>query len=283
VTDSDLVLSDVRHGVATLTLHAPERRNAWSVEMEHRYFELLDRAAADDDVRAIVLTGAGGSFCPGLDTSRLAAGAAGGGLQLAGRRSQHHALTIPKPMIAAINGACAGIGLVQALVCDVRFVAKGARLSTAYARRGLPAEYGMSWLLPRLVGTERALDLLLSARTFTGEEAVVLGLASRLCEPDEVLPAAVAYAHDLARLCSPRSMAVIRRQVWGDLSRGYSEANGVWLDAMLRGNADNPDFVEGVASFVERREPRFAPLPADLPLPGLPPFHPQDPSDERAL
>jgi enoyl-CoA hydratase/carnithine racemase len=282
VTGSDLVLSDVRDGVATLTLHAPERRNAWSLEMEHRYFELLDGAAADDDVRAIVLTGAGTSFCPGLDTSRLAAGAAGGGLQLAGRRSQHFALTVPKPMIAAINGACAGIGLVQALVCDVRFVSKGARLSTAYARRGLPAEYGMSWLLPRLIGTERALDLLLSARTFTGEEAVALGVASRLCEPDDVLPAAVAYAQELARFCSPRSMAVIRRQVWGDLSRDYSDANAVWLDAMRHGNVDNPDFVEGVESFVERREPRFAPLPADLLLPELPLFHSQGPTAEGA-
>jgi enoyl-CoA hydratase/carnithine racemase len=272
----DLVLCDVRDGVATLTLNDPDRRNAWSVDMEHRYFALLDEVGADDAVRAIVLTGAGRSFCPGLDTSRLAATAAGDGLRLTGRRPVHHALTIPKPMIAAINGACAGIGLVQALVCDVRFVARGARLSTAYARRGLPAEYGTSWLLPRLVGTERALDLLLSARTFSGEEAVELGVASRLCDADAVLDAAVAYARDLARCCSPRSMAVIRRQVWGDLSRGYGDANAVWLDAMRQGNADNPDFVEGVASFVERRDPEFRPLPDDVPLPELPPFHPHD-------
>jgi enoyl-CoA hydratase/carnithine racemase len=179
-------------------------------------------------------------------------------------------------MVAAINGACAGVGLVQALTCDIRFVAKGARLSTAYARRGLPAEYGMSWLLPRLIGTERALDLLLSARTIEAEEAVALGLASRLCEREDVLTAATSYARDLARLCSPRSLAAIRRQVWGDLSRTYTEANAVWLDVMRSFNTGNPDFVEGVASFTDRRDPQFAPLPADFEPPGLPPFYPQE-------
>jgi enoyl-CoA hydratase/carnithine racemase len=272
----DLVLYDVEGGVATLTLHNPERHNAWSVEMEHRYFDLLECAGDDPNVRAIVVTGAGRSFCPGLDASRLAQAAVGPGLNLVGRRPQHFALTIPKPMIAAINGACAGVGLVQALTCDVRFLAKGARLSTAYARRGLPAEYGMSWLLPRLVGIERALDLLLSARTVEAEEAVAIGLASRLCERDDVLPAATAYARDLARLCSPRSLAAIRRQVWGDLSRTYTEANAVWLEVMRRYNVDNPDFVEGVASFAERRDPQFAPLPVGFALPELPAFHPHE-------
>jgi enoyl-CoA hydratase/carnithine racemase len=272
----DLVLYGVQDGVATLTLNNPDHHNGWSVEMEHRYFELLDRAAAEPAVRAIVLTGAGRAFCPGLDTSVLAKAAVGAGLRLGGRRSQHYALTIPKPMVAAINGACAGVGLVQALTCDVRFIAKGARVSTAYARRGLPAEYGMSWLLPRLIGTERALDLLLSARTIEADEAVALGLASRLCERDDVLTAATAYACDLARLCSPRSLAAIRRQVWGDLSRTYTEANAVWLEVMRGFNVNNPDFVEGVASFRERREPRFQPLPPDLELPELPPFYPQD-------
>jgi enoyl-CoA hydratase/carnithine racemase len=272
----DLVLYDVDQGVATLTLHNPSRNNAWGLEMEHRYFDLLDQAAADRDVRAIVVTGSGRSFCPGLDTSGLTRAASGRGLNLTGRRPQHYALSIPKPMVAAINGACAGVGLVQALTCDVRFVASGARLSTAYARRGLPAEYGLSWLLPRLIGVERALDLLLSARTIEAEEAVSLGLASRLCDREDVLPAATAYARDLARLCSPASMAAIRRQVWGDLSRSYTEANAGWLAVMRRYNADNPDFAEGVASFMERRDPKFAPLPPDVSgLPEPPTFAPQ--------
>lgn len=260
-------------GVCTLTLDNPERRNAWNPDMERQYFEALDHAAADAAVRAIVVTGAGSSFCPGLDSERLEQAAGPVGLRLEGRRSQHFPLTVPKPMIAAINGACAGIGLVQALVCDIRFMARGARLSTAYARLGIPAEYGLSWLLPRLIGAEWALDLLLSARRVEADEAQRIGLVSRVCDADTVLDEARAYASLLATGSSPRSMAAIRRQVWGDLSRGYTEANEVWLEAMVRLNRpDNPDFAEGVAALVERRSPRFAPLPSDGELPPLPPF-----------
>ena len=269
----DLVRYDVDDGVCTLRFDNPARRNAWSPDMEHQYFALLDRAGADPDVRAIVVTGAGTTFCPGLDSRRLEQAAGPVGLRLEGRRSQHHALTIPKPMIAAINGACAGIGLVQALVCDVRFIARGARISTAYAKLGIPAEYGLSWLLPRMLGVERTLDLLLSARPVEAEEAARIGLVSRLSEPGSVVADAQGYARMLAASCSPRAMAEIRRQVWGDLSRGYTEANEGWLAAMRRLNSpDNPDFAEGVAAFVERRPPRFAPLPPDIVLPPLPPF-----------
>jgi enoyl-CoA hydratase/carnithine racemase len=195
------------------------------------------------------------------------------GLRLEGRRSQHYAWTIPKPMIAAINGACAGIGLVQALVCDVRFMERGAKISTAYAKLGVPAEYGLSWLLPRMIGVERSLDLLLSARPVEAAEAERIGLVSRLSEAGDVLTDAQSYAAMLAETCSPQSMAAIRRQVWGDLSRGYTEANEGWFAAMRRLNRpENPDFAEGVGAFVERRPPRFAPLPSDVELPPLPPF-----------
>jgi enoyl-CoA hydratase/carnithine racemase len=271
--EQTLVRYEVGEGVCTLTLDDPERRNAWSPDMEHQYFAMLDRAAADQDVRAIVLTGAGRWFCPGLDSERLAEAAGGVGLRLEGRRSQHYAWTIPKPMIAAINGACAGIGLVQALVADVRFAARGARLSTAYAKLGVPAEHGLSWMMPRMIGVERALDLLLSARPVEAEEAMRMGLVSRVCEPEAVLGDAVGYARMLAANCSPQSMAAIRRQVWGDLSRGYTEANEGWFSAMRRLNRpENPDFAEGVRAFVEKRPPRFSPLPDHVELPALPPF-----------
>ena len=270
---TDQVRYDVDDGVCTLTLDNPERRNAWNPDMEAQYWAALDRAAVDDAVRAIVVTGAGRWFCPGLDSQRLEQAAGPTGLRLEGRRSQHYALTIPKPMIAAINGACAGIGLVQALMCDVRFMASGAKLSTAYAKLGVPAEYGLSWILPRMVGIEWSLDLLMSSRPVDGAEAHEIGLVTRLCDDDAVLTDAQAYARTLAVGSSPIAMATIRRQVWGDLSKHYTDANAGWFEAMLRLNRpDNPDFAEGVGAFVERRAPRFEPLRPDPVLPPLPPF-----------
>jgi enoyl-CoA hydratase/carnithine racemase len=214
-----------------------------------------------------VLTGSGTTFCPGLDTQRLTVAAGEGRLALGVRRPQTYPLGIRKPMVAAINGACAGIGLMQACNCDVRFAARTARFSTAYARRGLPAEYGSSWLLPRLIGIENALDLLLSARVFDGEEAGSLGLVSRVCEPDEVLGQAQSYARDLVDHCAPRSMAAIRRQVYGDLSRDFG-ASMVHTIGLMQEFAGNPDFAEGVASFVEKRVPRFEGLGPEFRVPG---------------
>jgi enoyl-CoA hydratase/carnithine racemase len=155
------------------------------------------------------------------------------------------------------------VGLIQALLCDVRFAARDARFATSFARRGLPAERGISWLLPRAVGVENALDLLLSGRTFGAEEALRLGVVSRVEEPGHLLSAAQDYARGLARNCSPRSMAMIRRQVYDDLDTGFGPAYDRSIDAMAR-FMDFPDFPEGVASFVERRPPRFEPLPTDF-------------------
>jgi enoyl-CoA hydratase/carnithine racemase len=261
MTDEDLVHYDVADGVATVTLHNPDRKNAWSVAMEHQYFARLDDAAADAGVRAIVVTGAGSAFCPGMDMAALEQTAAAGELVRAGRRPMHYALSIPKPMIAAVNGACAGIGLIQALYCDLRFAARGARMSTSFTRRGLGAEYGTSWMLPRLIGVERALDLLLSGRTFDAEEAHAMGLVGRLCEPADVLREARAYATDLARFSSPRAMAAVRHQVYADLDDDFETSWARTLAIMQRMNA-HADFAEGVASFTERREPVFDPLPA---------------------
>jgi enoyl-CoA hydratase/carnithine racemase len=259
--DEDLVRYDVADGVATITLHNPDRKNAWSVAMEHQYFALLDRAADAPDVRAIVVTGAGSAFCPGMDMAALEKTAAAGAIDRAGRRPMQYALGIPKPMIAAINGACAGVGLIQALYCDVRFAARGARLSTSFTRRGLGPEYGTSWILPRLVGVERALDLLLSGRTFDADEAHEIGLVSRLCDTDDVLRDAKAYAADLARFSSPRGMAAVRYQVYADLGDDFETSWARTLAVMQHMNA-LPDFGEGIASFTERRPPEFDALPA---------------------
>jgi enoyl-CoA hydratase/carnithine racemase len=162
-------------------------------------------------------------------------------------------------VIAAINGACAGLGLVFALMCDLRFAAEGAKFTTAFARRGLIAEHGISWMLPRLVGPAVALDLLFSGRVLLGAEAAELGLVNRAVENDQALNEALAYARMLASECSPASMAAMKRQVYGDYTRGLDEAlagaNALMLESFAR-----PDFAEGVQSFVERRSPRFAPL-----------------------
>lgn len=260
---SDLVSFDVDEvGVATITLDDPENRNGWSPAMENAYFALLDRAAADPDIRVVVLTGAGRTFCPGLAMARLNQ-VAGQGLRLADRRPQYTPRLFPKPLIAAINGACAGIGLVQALQCDVRFAAREAKFSTAFARRGLSAEYNLAWVLPRLVGVENALDLLLSARTFTADEAHRIGLVSRLSEPGETLDDALAYARDLAVNCAPAALAVIRREVYAALDADFNEGLRRTFAAMAHMNA-RPDLAEGVASFREKRTPAFAPLPADF-------------------
>ncbi|MFL5779821.1 MAG: enoyl-CoA hydratase-related protein [Thermoleophilaceae bacterium] len=262
---SEVVQRSIEDGVAVLTLNRPERLNAWTAEMERTYFDLLADCAEHEDVRAIVVTGAGRGFCAGADMQELQS-IGDGGLDEAARdrdrRPQAFPLTIPKPILAAINGPVAGIGLVQALMCDIRFAAEGAKITTAFARRGLVAEHGMSWMLPRLIGPARALDLLLSGRVVLGGEAAAMGLVNRALPDATVLDEAVAYARELATHSSPASMVAMKRQVYGDLERGLEEsvadANRLMVESFSQ-----PDFAEGVASFVERRDPRFAPLGGD--------------------
>jgi enoyl-CoA hydratase/carnithine racemase len=210
----------------------------------------------------IVVTGAGRGFCAGADMGELQAigdGSFNGEERAAERLPQTFPLTIPKPIIAAINGPCAGIGLVQALMCDLRFAAAGAKFTTAFSRRGLIAEHGISWVLPRLVGPARALDLLLSARVVLAEEAAELGLVNRVVAPDALLEETLAYARDLAVNCSPTSMAIMKSQVYAALEQGRDEALASANELMLA-SFGRDDFREGVASFVERREPAFPPL-----------------------
>ncbi|QRY42679.1 enoyl-CoA hydratase/isomerase family protein [Mycolicibacterium boenickei] len=255
---ADTVLYDVDDaGAAVLTLHRPDRRNMWTAQMETEFYEALDRAAADDRVRAIVVTGAGESFVPGLDPQVLS-DVSGGGRYTTNRRPQTYATTIPKPVIGAINGACAGIGLAQALNFDYRFAVSGAKFSTAFAKRGLPAEDATAWMLVRLVGPAHAFDLLASGRVFLAEEAAELGVVQHVSQPGAVLEDAVAFAHQLAATVSPVAMAMIKSQVWRD-SESTMETARVRAQYLLTLAKAQPDFTEGVASLTEKRPPSFPP------------------------
>lgn len=260
-----VLLSHPAPGVALLTLNRPDRLNAWNGDIAVRYFELMDECVANDEVRILVVTGAGKGFCAGADMNRLKAmGDAPGNSTTKAEavsplRLPSYTTTIPKPVIAAINGACAGVGLVQALTCDIRFAAAGAKFTTAFGRRGLIAEYGISWLLPRLVGTANALDVLLSGRVFLAEEAHQMGLVNGVVPGDQLLAHVVAYASDLASNVSPASMKVMKQQVYADATQPLSTSEQRSLILMEESKL-RPDFKEGVASFMEKRPPQFAPV-----------------------
>lgn len=275
---AEIVLYEVRtSGVAVLTLNRPERMNAWGGGLATGFYSCLDRAEADPDVRAIVITGSGRAFCAGADMGDLSTisnttvGAAGPATsdtdaagdtdvdKLVGERHPHFVTTLRKPIIAAINGACAGIGLTQALMCDVRFAAEGAKFTTSFARRGLIAEYGISWILPRVVGWGAALDLLLTGRVFYADEAAALGIVKEVVAPEELLPRAIAYAEDIAANCAPSSLAVIKQQVYTDSMRDVFEASAA-AEKLMQESMLRPDFIEGITSFFEKRPPTFPPL-----------------------
>jgi enoyl-CoA hydratase/carnithine racemase len=256
--DATSVLYDVDdHGVLVLTLSRPGRRNMWTVTMEDEFYAGLDRATRDERVRVIVVTGAGQAFCPGLDPDVLDSIRAGSPYTT-NRRPQTYATTIPKPVIGAINGACAGIGLAQALCFDFRFAVRGAKFTTAFSKRGLPAEDASAWILARLVGPAHAMDLLVSGRVFLAEEAQRLGVVQQLSEPGEVLDDAVAYARELAAAVSPVAMAMIKSQVWRDCENTMDQAR-IRAQHLLAQAKVQPDFQEGVNSLVEKRPPRFGP------------------------
>ena len=277
-------LKATRYGVdgavATITLHRPERLNAWTGRMHTEYRALLARAGADPGVRVVVVTGAGRGFCAGADTRALeghverGAYDAGTGPGLAhpgyGVRPEFDAelayhFGIPKPIIAAVNGPAAGVGFALACFCDLRFAAAGAKLTTAHGRLGLPAEFGLSWLLPRLIGLTRAADVLLSSRIVLAEEALGLGLVNAVAPGDELMAVVGAYARTLATEVSPASLAATKAQLYTDLHRDAASA-GRDAEARLRSMMAGPDFAEGVAALTERRPPRFADPPAGDPV-----------------
>jgi enoyl-CoA hydratase/carnithine racemase/enamine deaminase RidA (YjgF/YER057c/UK114 family) len=255
--NEQLCLYDVHDGVATVTLNRPERNNGMNGDLEVAFLQRLQQAADDPAARAIVITGAGKAFCPGAD---LAGGPGASSEPLPNTKLPVDiARRIDKPLIAAINGACAGVGLVQALFCDVRFADANAKFTVAFPRRGLIAEYGIAWLLPRVIGRGAAADLLVSGRTFTAQEALHLGVVSRVCEPGTVLEQALAYAGDVAVNVAPGSMATIKRQIeryqWMDWDGALADSH-----ALMRHSVHQPDVGEGIGSYVERRTPSFAPL-----------------------
>ena len=250
-------------GVAVLTLNRPERLNTWGGDIATAFYGGLDRAEADPAIRVIVLTGRGKAFCAGANLGKTAT--VGDSLrnseqrdlsELVGDRQPYHLTTLSKPVIAAINGSCVGIGLTQALMCDVRFAAAGAKFAASFARRGLIAEYGISWILPRLTGWSVALDLLLSGRTFLAEEAAELGLVKEVVAAEQLMKRVMDYAEDIAGNCSPASMAVIKRQAYGDAMRDVVDASSR-AEALLQESLLRPDVIEGIASFLEKRTPNF--------------------------
>jgi enoyl-CoA hydratase/carnithine racemase len=261
MADDEVVLYEVRDGgVALLTLHRPERLNAWTLEMEDRYFELLQQADADPAVRAIVVTGSGKGFSPGADLGAFEGDLADLEFGQLHRPPTTLPLGVRKPIIGAINGAVAGVSLVQALQMDLRFAAEGVKMTFAFSQRGLVGEYSVTWLLPRLIGTSRALDLLLSSRVVTAEEALELGLVNRVLPADQLLDEALAYAGELASKCSPASLAAIRQQVYADWDRSLEDAR-VDVAARMKASFTSPDFKEGVKSFLQKRPAEFPPLP----------------------
>jgi enoyl-CoA hydratase/carnithine racemase len=263
---------EAKERIATVTLNRPDKLNAWTGVMGREVRQAMDEAARDESVRVIVLTGAGRGFCAGADMQLLSgivdAGAIGEGNGRSAAAAGDAAVRadfrgpyayfpmVPKPIIAALNGATAGLGLVISLYCDLRIAADTAVFTTAFARRGLIAEHGVSFMLPRLVGLQHALDLLLSARKITAAEALAVGLVSQVRPAAALLDDVRAYARELADLVSPRSMRVMKRQIWEAQFQSLAEATAVAEEEMKR-SFTAEDFKEGVAHFVEKRPPRF--------------------------
>jgi enoyl-CoA hydratase/carnithine racemase len=263
-------------GVGIITLNRPERLNAWTAAMDRSLKRALVAAGQAEAVRAIIITGAGRGFCAGADMQLLQNASAPREASAARETDPAtvastildselstpypgrfgYLLSVGKPVIAAINGPCAGIGLVLTLFCDVRFASDQAVFTTAFSQRGLIAEHGSSWLLPRLVGPARALDLLLSARRIQSAEAAAMGLVNQTFPHATFLSDVRTYTRRLTHEVSPRSLAVMKAQIWKSLFQSFELAVEV-ADREMAKSFASADFKEGVAHFVEKRAPRF--------------------------
>jgi enoyl-CoA hydratase/carnithine racemase len=258
--------------IATITLHRPERMNAWTGRMHAEYRYCLDVADRDANVGVVVVTGAGRGFCVGGDAEALRGHVAKGGYdpgtpaQLAqpgfGTSSEFDAsfayhFGLSKPVIAAINGPAAGVGLALACFADIRFAASGIKMTTAHGKLNLPAEYGLSWLLPRMIGLTRANELLLTSRPFLAEEALAIGLVNAVFPADELLAQTYAFAANLLATVSPNSLRQTRWQIYRDLHRDVGESVRD-SETLLQSMTKERDYAEGVAAFFEKRNPRWS-------------------------
>ncbi len=278
---TDLIY-DVADGIATLTLNRPDKLNAWTAQMAAEVRAAMESAEADENVRVIILTGAGRGFCAGADMSLLnelaSNGASGAAARVLGHQRQSkfgeaggpdhederpdylgtysYFPSIKKPVIGAINGHAVGLGFILTLYCDLRFASSEAKFGTAFSRRGLIAEYGVAWILPRLIGPANALDLLLSARIIDSAEASRMGLVNRVFPAETFMENVRAYALELVKNVSPRSTRVIKRQIYHGLLQTLEEAAAT-AEVEILASLQSDDFKEGVAHFVEKRAPRF--------------------------
>jgi enoyl-CoA hydratase/carnithine racemase len=264
------VVRETEGPVAIVRLDREDKLNAFTYAMIEAIRKSVADAAEDPAVAGVVITGTGRAFSAGLDMGdlgRTSRGERGPSAERQPARASEQRelpalfsflLDTPKPVIAAVNGVCAGGGVVLAMMCDLRFASTSATFTTAFSKRGLIAEHATAWLLPRMMGTSRALDVLWSSRKFDAEEAYRMGFADRLVA-DDLLGTATAYVRELAASVAPRSIAAMKRQVYSGLSVSIEQSCDD-ADALMRASLDHPDLKEGVQSFLERRPPRFAPL-----------------------
>ncbi|MFP6749597.1 MAG: enoyl-CoA hydratase-related protein [Alphaproteobacteria bacterium] len=268
------VIYQVGDGVAVVTLNRPERLNAMTLTMAGEIRAAMQLASDDDQVRVVVLTGAGRGFCAGADAARLQGRAAGnsveeeetlpftgaieGGLDLPEAFAAKYAwiASVPKPVIAAVNGPAVGVGMVLPMFADIRFASDTARFGTVFSKRGLVPEYGLSWLLPRLIQPSKAFDLLYSARLVDAGEALEMGLVDKVFPTDELMAAVMDYAREMARGVSPRSNRVVKELIYQGLDQGFDEAMRRSLDEMAEA-AKSEDFKEGIAAWKDKRAPNF--------------------------
>jgi enoyl-CoA hydratase/carnithine racemase len=268
------ILYEVADGVAEVTLNRPDKLNAWTLSMGAEVEHALRTADADPNVRAIIVTGAGKGYCAGADMDMLVSFQGSGANETslavdtknlpplpddvpeALRGPYSYPMALSKPVIAAVNGVAAGLGLSYMLYYDMRFASDRARFGTVFSRRGLVAEHGSAFLLPRLIGMHNAADLLFSGRLIDAQEALQMGLVNRVIEHERLLPEVREYAHELATKCSPRSMKLMKRQLYGDLFTDLGASIRLADQEMVR-SFGTEDFKEGVASFLQRRPPRF--------------------------